>query len=188
MSRVKGLEPRQAPFGFAAASSDESIVYGAKRPGFNCANVTAAEVSEWLGFMSEQGIGRVVCLLPEEQLRYYANVPGGLLGAYAAAFGPGKVVHQPVADFTICDRRTWSGIIQALRASDAAGEKVVVHCSGGIGRTGHVLAAWLVHGRGYSAAGAIEAVRQTGRNPREAVDAGLAPEADLIALLDPSTT
>lgn len=48
-------------------------------------------------------------------------------------------------------------------------EKAVVHCSGGIGRTGHVLAAWLVAGRGFSSKAAIAAVKQTGRNPYEAV-------------------
>jgi protein-tyrosine phosphatase len=45
----------------------------------------------------------------------------------------------------------------------------VVHCSGGIGRTGHVLAAWLVAGRGFSRHSAITAVKRRGRNPYEAV-------------------
>ncbi|MEH2433087.1 MAG: hypothetical protein V7K25_02320 [Nostoc sp.] len=45
---------------------------------------------------------------------------------------------------------------------------VVVHCSGGIGRTGHILAAWLVSVRGLSNQAAINAVKKTGRNPYEA--------------------
>ncbi len=45
----------------------------------------------------------------------------------------------------------------------------VVHCAGGIGRTGHILAAWLVSVRGFSNQDAISAVIRTGRNPHEAV-------------------
>jgi hypothetical protein len=37
-----------------------------------------------------------------------------------------------------------------LDDADQAAEKVAVHCSGGIGRTGQVLAAWLIHARGYT--------------------------------------
>jgi protein-tyrosine phosphatase len=60
---------------------------------------------------------------------------------------------------------------------------VVVHCSGGSGRTGHVLAAWLVRYRGLEAGTALSEVRSTGRNPQEAVDAGLATLAELNRLL-----
>ena len=52
-------------------------------------------------------------------------------------------------------------------------EKVVVHCSGGVGRTGQVLATWLVAKYGLSNQGAIDIVRQTGRNPYEAVFAAI---------------
>lgn len=67
----------------------------------------------------------------------------------------------------------------------------MVHCYGGIGRTGHVLAAWLVAQRGFSNKTAIETVRETGRNPYEAVlyatAKGQNPKkvmAELNALLD----
>jgi hypothetical protein len=44
-----------------------------------------------------------------------------------------------------------------------------VHCSGGVGRTGHILAAWLVAGRGFTHQEAIATVQKTGRNPYEAI-------------------
>lgn len=176
----------QRAYGFGAAGPDERIVFGARRPGFNLTDVGATEVDAWIDFVRGQGVRRVVCLLPDEQLAYYRGVPGGLLGHYASAFGPENVAHRPIADFRLSDPETLRAILGDLRDADSKGEKVVVHCSGGIGRTGHVLAAWLVHGRGYGAEGAIAAVKQMGRNPREAVDAGIVAEDELLALLDPA--
>ena len=59
----------------------------------------------------------------------------------------------------------------------------VIHCWGGNGRTGHVLAAWLVAARGLSPIEAIEAVEATGRLVQESVLAGNATLDELIKLL-----
>jgi hypothetical protein len=70
-----------------------------------------------------------------------------------------------------------------LRIADTGSEQAVIHCWGGNGRTGHVLAAWLAAARGLSSMEAIEAVEATGRLPREAVLAGNATLDELIELL-----
>jgi protein-tyrosine phosphatase len=171
------------PFGLGAATSGEPFVFGAQRPGYGGTSVTEEEVDEWFRFMRQEGIKRIVCLLPDDQLRYYTNVPEGLLHAYEAAFGAEWVSHHPILDFHLCEEDKLRAILAVLHEANAAGEKVVVHCSGGIGRTGHVLAAWLVNARGYSAPEAITATRAMGRNAREAVEAGRASEADLMGLL-----
>jgi protein-tyrosine phosphatase len=75
-------------------------------------------------------------------------------------------------------------VLAFLREGVEQGEKTVVHCAGGSGRSGHVLAAWLVHSRGLEPHEALATVRRTGRNPYEAVEQGSADEAALVALLD----
>ncbi|MBW4617842.1 MAG: dual specificity protein phosphatase family protein [Cyanosarcina radialis HA8281-LM2] len=75
-------------------------------------------------------------------------------------------------------------ILPFLTIANQQNEKVVVHCSGGIGRTGHILAAWLVAGRGFSSKSAISAVKQTGRNPYEPVIA--APSKGFLAARIPN--
>ncbi len=146
---------------FAAASENELIVFGSARPGY-----TNKKVDQWIEFMQNQGIQRVCCLLPEAQLTRYPN----LLGAYRKVFGLDQVCWAPIKDFNFAAPEILvNQILPFLAIANQQNEKVVVHCSGGIGRTGHVLAAWLVAGRGLSSKLAIAAVKQTGRNPYEAV-------------------
>jgi protein-tyrosine phosphatase len=168
---------------FASASENEPIVFGAARPGYG-----NEQVSEWIEFMQNQDIQRVCCLLSESQLTCYSN----LLDTYRQTFGFDQICWAPIEDFHLAAPQVlMHQILPFLAIADQNREKVVVHCSGGIGRTGHVLAAWLVAGRGLSSKEAIAAVKQTGRNPYEAVIAapfkGHNPwkvAADLNSLLD----
>jgi protein-tyrosine phosphatase len=169
-------------FGFCGASEQETTVFGAQRPGYHLLeDVDENTVRECVDFMKVNGIKRVVCLLPQEQLDYYTEP---LLYIYEEEFGRENVLWAPVSDYHLCDKKTLARILYFLKEADDKGEKVVVHCSGGSGRTGHVLAAWLVFGRGFSAEEAILAVERSGRNPYEAIEYGNAEEEDLVSLLD----
>jgi protein-tyrosine phosphatase len=149
---------------FAPASENETIVFGAARPGY-----ADEQVRLWIEFMQGQGIQRVCCLLPRSQMAACSD----LLGFYGEAFGAERVCWAPLEDFEIADRATlMTQILPFLEAADGDGERVVVHCAGGIGRTGQVLAAWLVR-RGWSVGEAIAEVKRMGRNPQEAVVAAL---------------
>jgi protein-tyrosine phosphatase len=153
--------------GFAPASLGEPTVFGARRPGFPLPVVSSSMVDMWIQFMHSQQIARVVCLLPQRQLARYR----GLLQAYTGSFGASNVCWSPIEDFKLADATALTHVILPFLAhADQQQERVVVHCSGGIGRTGHVLAAWLVSFRGMSNERAIQAVRQTGRNPCESRD------------------
>jgi protein-tyrosine phosphatase len=131
--------------------------------------------------MSSQGVTRVCCLLDAGQL---AGFPVNLEAEYKRLFGATCVLMEPIADHHFCSRQALRGnILPFLRTADTASERAVIHCWGGNGRTGHVLAAWLVAARGLYPMKAIEAVEATGRLPWEAVLAGNATLDELIELL-----
>lgn len=160
-------------------------MFGACRPGYHSSDredIDLAEVDAWIKRMKNAGIRRVVCLLGDDQLAFYHRVPEGLLRTYEREFGSENVLPAPVEDYHLIDPTTLDTVIRFLKASDASGNKVVVHCSGGSGRTGHVLAAWLAQGRGHDALDAIRIAKET-RNPREAIQHGNATDAELIELL-----
>lgn len=146
---------------FAPASETEQTVFGAARPGYS-----NSKVSEWIEFMQNQDIDRVCCLLTQSQLSKYSD----LLNNYKQKFGEEKVCWTPIKDFHFVERNTLiEKTLPFLIAAEQQNKRAVVHCSGGIGRTGQILSAWLVAKRGLSNKEAISVVKSTGRNPHEAV-------------------
>ncbi len=145
--------------------------------------LVAATIALIIAYMQRKGIRRVCCLLPGRQLKYYSD---DLLGAYREAFGAENVCSTEVEDYHLCERSKLESIVLPfLVESDRLAARVVVHCSGGSGRTGHVLAAWLTRNRGLSVDAALSAVKATGRDPCEAVKCGNATEAQLHNLIRP---
>ncbi len=167
-------------FGFGPASEDETIVFGAQRPGLGRHHVSQEELTEWIDFMKGQGIRRVCCLLPPIQLAYY----DGLFETYRRKFGDDNLCPAEVEDYHLCEPEVLrETILPFLRESVDTNQPVVVHCSGGSGRTGHVLATWLVAGRGRSVGEAIDTVKRMDRNPYEAIECGNATRQQLLDLL-----
>lgn len=151
-------------FDFASTSPTEDIVYGASRPGYPASSPTESEIGEWIAFMQAEGIERVCCLLDEELALY-----DDLLGRYRAEFGVDRVCHAPIPDYSVVSRRQFhDGIFPFLKSAVKDSEKVVVHCAAGMGRTGHVLALWLIPGRDYGVEEAVRTVQESGRDPLEA--------------------
>jgi len=165
---------------FAPARPGEPI-YGAARPGFGAEAVDADAVAAWIGFMKARGIRRVCCLLSPPELASYRPA---LIPQYIEAFGPDRILLAPVEDYHLCDPLLLeTTILPFLDDAVTAGQPMVVHCAAGSGRTGQVLAAWLVRRRGLSVANALAALRETGRNPCEAVGPH-ATQADLDRLIE----
>ena len=174
--RPFGMKEMDSSFHFGPARSGEQTVYGARTP-----DASLNGILEWANFIRCRGVTRVCCLLDEEQL---AGFPVNLEAEYKKLFGAARILMEPVADHHLCSGQALRGnILPFLRTADTDGERAVIHCWGGNGRTGHVLAAWLVAARGLSPMAAIEAVEATGRLPREAILAGNATLDELIELL-----
>lgn len=141
-------------YNFAQASPLDQTVYGASRPGYGLtSNIQDIDVNTWIEAMSNAGITRVIVLLDDRQMAYYEN---NLLTQYKSKFI--KVDWIPIADFGLPTLQDLRLILKALAAAQDAGDKVVVHCSAGMGRTGLSLAAWLVCRHGIPAAQAVKSI------------------------------
>jgi atypical dual specificity phosphatase len=68
-------------------------------------------------------------------------------------------LHLPVQDFTAPSLDQLAEAMRFIEEHLARSEPIVVHCRGGKGRTGTVLAAWLIS-RGASVDAAIQRVRE----------------------------
>jgi hypothetical protein len=137
----------------------------------------------WIEGLLDAGIERVVCLLPLDQLGMFASLPGGLLNQLREKFGEQHVCWAPIKELHYADLNTLQSILGFLEDSVLCNRRVVVHCLAGLGRTGHILVAWLVSHHGIPVQDAIDKVKQLGRDPWEAVAYGNACQADLLKLL-----
>jgi protein-tyrosine phosphatase len=130
--------------------------------------------------MQTEEIKRVCCLLPGRQLAD----SGANIDRYEQAFGESNVLHAPVPDHHLVPESLLrEEILPFLAEGRSEEQQTIVHCLAGIGRTGQVLAAWLVYNRDYGPEKAIETVQSNGRDPTDAVQHGNATEDELYDLL-----
>lgn len=71
-----------------------------------------------------------------------------------------REIHLPVEDFSAPDAGQIERGLAEIFEARSVGEVVAVHCGGGLGRTGTLLACYLVCTEGLGAQGTIERIRR----------------------------
>lgn len=135
-----------AAYNFGPASSRDSTVFSAERPGNDpdckTTKVSNEQVTDWINFMKDQGVTNVIVLLDDNEFGIYDDQPG-LLNIYEQQGM--RYLWQSMDEPNASDK-----IYSFVRNVQESGGKVVTHCTGGIGRCGRVAAGWLVCEYGLS--------------------------------------
>src|ERR1035437_3952685 len=115
------------------------------------------DLDEDLSVIRKWGASTVVTLIEE---REFALLDVGRLGEQVQALGM-RWIHLPIRDVDVPDQRfeqDWAVSGPEIHRRIRAGEKILIHCRGGLGRTGLVAGLILVE-RGYEPHDAIQQVR-----------------------------
>jgi protein-tyrosine phosphatase len=118
------------------------------------------DIKEDIREIKNAGISMVVPLLTADEMNDYGIKD--LLTHYKNA--ELEVVHLPIMDQRTCTREEMQALVQRVENAIGANKKVLVHCVGGLGRSG-MLAACILRHEGMSAKEAIQKVRAV-RSPR----------------------
>lgn len=111
------------------------------------------QLDETMSAMRQRNISIVVCLLEAQEM-----LKLGLQNESTACEAAGMAFrHFPIADFGVPQLNQLRTLVKELSEALAAGENVLVHCRGGIGRTGLVCTCILT-ASGMQAHDAIELV------------------------------
>lgn len=109
----------------------------APRPGNNSGRANLARaVDKWVKDIQAQGIQSVICLLSEEELDLYSQLPGGLLNRYRQLGLAAVSIPVPMDRTPILTSQDNSSIATAY---EELPKPLVVHCSAGIMRSGAAL-------------------------------------------------
>lgn len=71
-----------------------------------------------------------------------------------------EVLHSPVRDFSAPALDQLLKILRWIEARVAEGKRVLIHCMGGLGRSGTVAVAWVMYSKGFPLGEALRRVRR----------------------------
>lgn len=105
----------------------------------------ALEEFHWL---REQGIQLLICLTEDPPPRSWIN-DSGLFS-----------MHIPIVDMEAPTQKQIDDCLAAIDKANAKGLGVGIHCAGGLGRTGTMLACWLIANDGMTGRDALARIRR----------------------------
>jgi protein-tyrosine phosphatase len=130
-----------SPHNFGPVSNRDMTVCTCQRPGGDAGPgrlETSLVLPEWIEYIKNQNdVTNVIILMSENELQ--EAYEGSLIHAYENA-GMTQVYHVPMSSPGAHDK-----IMTILNDVERRGERVTAHCTHGMGRSGRVAAAWLVH-------------------------------------------
>lgn len=119
------------------------------------------ELEEDVRALRDEGVGLVVNLVTQPELDWVGvEEPQQAM----LAGGIGGYIHEPIRDQDVPSMAQAMALVEQILVAQRSGQHVMVHCMGGLGRSGTIVACALTRG-GLSAAEAIAAVR-VARGPR----------------------
>jgi protein-tyrosine phosphatase len=94
--------------------------------------------------MKEQGISKIYCLQEEEELDYLAGETANQRAESLKEFGI-EFVHSPIGDFRVPTPEQATMLSEMILKDVNEGRSILIHCMGGLGRSGTIAACSLVH-------------------------------------------
>jgi protein-tyrosine phosphatase/nicotinamidase-related amidase len=118
------------------------------------------ELADDINLLKKENVSAIICLLTNNEFQHYGV--DNLLMEYRNAGM--EVRHLPIIDQGVCTTQDMQELLQWISEKLNNGAKIVVHCAGGLGRSGTVLACYL-RKTGLNAEDSMVEVRRV-RSPR----------------------
>ena len=121
------------------------------------------DLAEDLEALRQQGVDSIVCMVPDVELAAY-GVPDLLESYRKKGF---DLYHLPVVDQRVCSMAELRAGVSWVQGRIGEGKKVLAHCVGGLGRSGFLVAAYLME-QGLDVQSALDEVRS--KRSRRAIE------------------